>query len=206
MSDIIFDIDGTLWDITEAAAVAWNKVIKEMGEEVAPVSPPALKKEFGKTLETVAKDLFGGIEKDRRNQIVWKCCQCELEVLRASKKNFLYPGVKETFQVLSEKRRLFIVSNCQNGYIEFFLEKTGLKKYITDYESNGNTGMGKGENIKLVMERNQLDQAVYVGDTQDDQKAATYAEIPFIFAKYGFGRVENCSLAINNIKELTAFT
>ena len=31
MKGIIFDVDGTLWDSTEMVAVAWNKVIKEIG-------------------------------------------------------------------------------------------------------------------------------------------------------------------------------
>lgn len=30
---------------------------------------------------------------------------------------------------------------------------------------------------------------MYVGDTEGDLKAARYARIPFIYAKYGFGQV-----------------
>lgn len=82
------------------------------------------------------------------------------------------------------------------------MEKAGIEKYIRDHECFGNTGMNKGENIKLLLERNNLDDAVYVGDTQGDYEAAVFAGIPFIFAGYGFGSVENYHTAINDIKEL----
>ena len=47
----------------------------------------------------------------------------------------------------------------------------------------------KGENIRLIMERNQLERAVYIGDTQGDLDASHAAGIPFIYAAYGFGSV-----------------
>jgi phosphoglycolate phosphatase len=82
------------------------------------------------------------------------------------------------------------------------MEKAGIEKYITDYECFGNTGKSKGENIKLLMKRNNLDDAVYIGDTQGDYEASVFAGIPFVFASYGFGSVENYYLAISDIKEL----
>lgn len=131
-----------------------------------------------------------------------QCCKYEHSTLIENTDNLLFPDVKETIIKLSEKYPLFIVSNCQSGYIELFMKKAGIEKYITDYECFGNTGKGKGENIKLVIERNYLDDVVYVGDTQGDYQATVFAKIPFVFAKYGFGNVENCYLAINDIKEL----
>ena len=43
---------------------------------------------------------------------------------------------------------------------------------------------------RLLAERNALDCAVYVGDTQGDLDSASAAGIPFIFASYGFGTVD----------------
>ena len=51
------------------------------------------------------------------------------------------------------------------------------------------TPLSKGENIRLVIQRNAIDRAVYVGDTQGDLDAADFAGIPFIRAAYGFGQV-----------------
>ena len=65
-----------------------------------------------------------------------------------------------------------------------------VEKFITDFECIGRTGKPKSENIKLIVERNHLQNPVYVGDTQWDCDAATAADVPFIFAAYGFGKVE----------------
>ena len=54
----------------------------------------------------------------------------------------------------------------------------------------------------LLMARNKLTDAVYVGDTQGDYEATQLAQIPFIFAKYAFGYVGNCEREISEIAEL----
>lgn len=202
MQNIIFDVDGTLWDSTEVVAKAWNRAISEVGGTDAIITSPVLKKEFGKTMDQIADDLFPDASEEKRELILKQCCKYEHSALIENTDNLLFPGVKETISKLSEKCRLFIVSNCQSGYIELFMKKAGIEKYITDYECFGNTGKSKGENIMLVMKRNHLDDVVYVGDTQGDYQATVFAGIPFVFAKYGFGNVENCYLAISDIKEL----
>ena len=47
------------------------------------------------------------------------------------------------------------------------------------------------------MERNGLSEAVYVGDTQGDANSCKEAEIPMIYAAYGFGEVEKQTLLFN---------
>ena len=102
----------------------------------------------------------------------------------------LYDKMPETIRALSKRYRLFIVSNCQSGYIEAFLKNTGLGDCITDFTCPGDTGKLKGDNIRIIMERNGITEAVYVGDTQGDADACRMAGIPMIFAAYGFGEVE----------------
>ncbi len=48
------------------------------------------------------------------------------------------------------------------------------------------------------MERNSLDRAVYVGDTQGDLDASDSAGVPFIHAAYGFGTVNKEVPAVNS--------
>ncbi len=67
---------------------------------------------------------------------------------------------------------------------------------------SGRTGMDKGKSIKLLMERNGVQNAVYVGDTEGDENAARYAGIPFIWASYGFGKAKSPDKVIGSIREL----
>jgi phosphoglycolate phosphatase len=114
----------------------------------------------------------------------------------------LYPGVRELLTVLGEKYPLFIVSNCLAGYIENFLQQHQLEHLFTDHECSGNTGRPKAENIGMIIDRNQLKNPVYVGDTMGDFEAAKKNQIPFIYAEYGFGEVEGHDYGANSFAEI----
>lgn len=113
---------------------------------------------------------------------------------------------KNTIIVLETLKRrnyaLSIVSNCQKGYIEAFLNYHKLEHFFLDYESSGNTGMEKSENMKLLMQRNSLPSSIYIGDTKDDLIACKKARIPFIFAQYGFGQNVEAHFQISDIGDL----
>ncbi|QNK42150.1 HAD family hydrolase [Caproicibacter fermentans] len=200
--NIIFDIDGTLWDSTKVVAAAWARAVREIGGTFAEITPAVLKKEFGKSMDVIADDLFREADSHTKNLLIRQCCKNEQEALEENTENLLYPGTKETIERLSKDHRLFIVSNCQCGYIELFLKKSETQRYISDFESFGNTGKSKGENIRLLMERNGLKDAVYIGDTQGDCDAAAAAGIPFLYAAYGFGNVPEDTKKIDSIKEV----
>ncbi|HEX7926477.1 MAG TPA: HAD-IA family hydrolase, partial [bacterium] len=100
-----------------------------------------------------------------------------------------YPGMVSGLATLRERYPLFIVSNCQRGYIETFLDTLQLRLVFQDFECHGNTGRTKGENLVDVLRRNRLDSALMVGDTTGDQEAARQGGIPFLHAAYGFGAV-----------------
>lgn len=67
----------------------------------------------------------------------------------------------------------------------------------------GRTGKIKGDNIKLIIERNQLDQAIYVGDTLGDLDGTMYANILFIYVSYGFGNLTEQEYFISKISDIT---
>ena len=187
LKNVILDVDGTLWDTTDIVAGSWTRAIRDCKVENAEVTGQDLKGLFGKTMDVIAEALLPDCTQEKREEIMEVCCQYEHEDLQKNPCDVLYPGVKETIRTLSEENNVFIVSNCQSGYIELFLEKTGLSDYVTDIECYGNTGKQKDENIRILMERNHIEDAVYVGDTMGDFEAARKAKVPFIFAEYGFG-------------------
>ena len=175
VANIILDIDGTLWNTTEVVAEAWKRAIAEEGyQDDIFVDASRLQSLFGQALESQELDI-------------------------------LYPNVRETIASLSESgKKLYIVSNCQSGYIELFIEKNKLGPYIQDKECFGDTGRGKGENISLLLQRNGLDknETVYVGDTQGDKDASDEAGIAFVYAAYGFGSVDAYDAKIDSFRGL----
>jgi phosphoglycolate phosphatase len=202
-SGIIFDLDGTLWDSAKSVADSWNEVIETYKEINYRMTVEAMKGFMGKTIDEIAELFFYDVPAEKRREIMNKCCIREMEYLK-SHGGVLYPKVEETLSELYSNYKLFIVSNCQVGYIEAFLESHSLGKYFSDYENPGRTGKPKGDNIKLVIERNNLSRALYIGDTQGDYNSTCAARIPFIHARYGFGKVEEPVPFVNGFSEIPA--
>ncbi len=202
IESIILDVDGTLWDSTELVAKSWNRAIRDIGITHIDVTADRLKTLFGRTMKEIADVVLAGCSEEEKAQVMDLCCQYEHEDLENDECDMLYPNVRETIIELSKTHRVFIVSNCQSGYIEMFLKKTNLEKYVTDIECFGNTGRGKGENIRLIMERNHSKSACYVGDIRGDYEASKQAGVPFVFAEYGFGDVPESEWKIKEFSEL----
>ena len=149
----------------------------------------------------ISRKLFPDLNDTERQNIVKELCEVEQSLLEKNG-GVLFHNVENVLKELSQKYKLYIVSNCQDGYIEAFYKFHRLDQYFLDFENPGRTGLSKGENIKLVIERNNLLSPVYVGDTQGDLEAARFANIPFIFAEYGFGQVSEYDMKVKSFEEL----
>jgi len=198
---LIFDLDGTLWNATVSICKVWNSVIKEYPELKKEITVSDLEGVMGKALDEIGEIFFPDTPFNVRSEIMEKCCerQCPLLEKEGGK---LYEGVNETLNNLCKKYGLFIVSNCEKGYIPAFMKANNFEKYFKDYEHPGRTGLSKGENIKIIIERNNLKAPVYVGDTQGDFESAKFAGIPFVFASYGFGEVFGADYTIRKFSDL----
>jgi len=198
---VIFDLDGTLWDSTEVLARAWSGVIKDVEGIDLTINKEDVEGCMGLVIRDIVKKLFSNQSYEPQKLLMDNICIRQREYL-SKEGGILYENLEETLKLLSNQYPLFIVSNCQSDYIETFLSYHKLGKYFKDIECEGNTGFTKEKNIIILSERNKLKNPVYVGDTQVDFEAAVYANIPFIYAQYGFGKVEGHNYSINSIKEL----
>lgn len=198
---IIFDLDGTLWNTVDSCLKATSFVKEEHSDITRDVTREQIESAMGKTSDDIINIYYGYLPREKGEEYATEAFNKNVENL-LKEGGRLYPNTRETIMKLSKKYKLFIVSNCVKGYIESFLKTSGLKDYFDDYESYGNTLLSKGENIKLVIERNNLKSPIYVGDTSGDMEGAKIAGIPFVYAAYGFGKVESFDYKINDISEL----
>ena len=200
---LLFDLDGTLWDTTDAAAQIWNDVAANYPEITEKVTGEKLKKLYGLPLEDIAEQLFVSSPKDLAIKVMEESVRVQCPIL-AKGGGKLIGDVRTAFLNLREHYKIFIVSNCRSGYIEAFLESHKLGGLVDDFTCPGDTGKLKADNIRLICERNHipLSKAVYIGDTYADEQAVKEAGIPFVFAEYGFGQAEHCDYRISDILEL----
>ena len=199
---LIFDIDGTLWDSRELVAQGYNIQLRQEGLEYLCVTAEDFLPLFGKVMTEIADVIFATVPPEERYALMERCMDTENRYLHEHPCPIGYPGVRETMEKLSQKYRLFIVSNSQQGYPELCMEKLGLTPYIRGHLCFGDTGTEKGETIRRLMEKHGITSAAYIGDTQGDLDAARQAGIPFIFAAYGFGNPEHWEAKIDCFSQL----
>lgn len=201
---LIFDLDGTLWDSGENVAKSWNVILKKRAPELPLLSADDIRGVMGKTMDEIAEILFPLYEPESRKAFYTECQEYENEYI-AIHGGELFPLVRETLkQLLDNGYKLAIVSNCQKGYIPAFLQSMKMDEYFCDIEEWGNTMLSKADNIRLVMDRNGFDKAIYIGDTRKDMESAEGAGIPFIFAEYGFGNIPEAEYVIRAFSEIPA--
>lgn len=199
---IIFDLDGTLWDSSKQVTESWNVVLGRYPETMDhKIDVSDMHRFMGKQMDEIARLMMPDIDEALRKKIMLECMEYELEYLSEHKPVF-YPRLYETLVELSENFGLMIVSNCQDGYIQLFMRLSQTECFFCDFESFGKTGLSKGENIKLVIKRNSVARAVYLGDTQGDLDAADMAGVTFIHAAYGFGKTDRETARITAFEEL----
>lgn len=199
---ILFDLDGTLWDSAQEVAESWNIIMHKYHPEFPVLTAADINAVMGRTMDDIAKTLLTEMDPSERMRLFKECEEYENEYV-AEHGGTLFPGVEETLQKLADAGyQMAIVSNCQSGYIEAFYASMKMKKFFCDEEQWGNTKLSKAENIRLVMERNHFEKAVYIGDTERDQEAAQKAGIPFIHAAYGFGGSEEPEGIIHQFSDL----
>ena len=225
---IIFDVDGTLWDATETMAKAYSAASEEMSRKyraqgimLAPKSftGTQIRRELGQpTIEIFhhlypeLEDLFAAgkrtAESDAeaetaREDILEVSIVYEYDYLRRYGA-MLYDRLSETLEELGKTYPLFIVSNCEKGYIELFTGFSQTGELFADWLCYGDTLVEKDRTIRIVMEKHGLKNPVYVGDILKDALSSRRAGVDFIWASYGFGEVpdELCSGKIRSFSEL----
>ena len=198
---IIFDVDGTLWDSSEKVAGVWQSIVDAHDDLTRPCTREDLLSNMGKPMPEIAAAVFPGVSEEKQLQYLKEAEENENSYL-AEHLPDCYEGVTETLKILSKDYPLFIVSNCQTGYIDLCIRSAKAEELITDFCCYGDNSLPKWDNIRLIAEKHGLDKYYYVGDTQMDYDATMKADGIFIFASYGFGTVPSGTLVINDIREL----
>jgi phosphoglycolate phosphatase len=200
---LIFDLDGTLWDTSETCAAAWNRVTRELGIASRNVTADDMRSVAGLAHVDAVRRIFADLS-EAGVALVSERSALEDNRALAEAGGILYAGVTDDVPRLREAMPLLIVSNCQAGYIEIFLETSGLAGHFVDFECWGNTQQSKGENVAAVIRRNELCAPWFIGDTEGDRRAARENGVRFVHAAYGFGTVAECDARISSFVEIPA--
>jgi phosphoglycolate phosphatase len=181
---IIFDIDGTLWNACQSSAIGINQGLKELG-----VSTEFTKFDIESfSGQPFAKGLQGLLPNlELTPEVIDLLNKSEQQAIKDLKGDF-YLGFPELFIQLSKSHKLYLISNCQDWYLDLFIQTANIQNYITDSDCHGKSSKTKAEMLKEMTIKHHIKNPVYIGDTLGDQIACKEANVDFIWASYGFGK------------------
>lgn len=197
---IIFDMDGTLWNALKSYAHIWNVCMPEFGIE-GHIEPKDLLKYMGYSIdEILQKGIITAPAHLDKSRFLSRLEAIENDMMPLLGGE-LYPGVFDGLTVLHKHFTLMLQSNCSKNGLVNFMRYTGTTSLFEDYLSWGMNPRPKSENIRLLMKRNGIKKAVYVGDTQSDCNHAHDAAIPFVHMTYGFGECADADMAFSSFND-----
>lgn len=196
---IIFDMDGTLWDAVDSYCKIWDMTFEQMGIKVDKMPRHTLLECMGLPIDEIFRRIVDvKVDAEEYLRLLDENEQKMMPVLGG----ILYPGVAEGIPQLAQRYRLFMVSNCGADGLRNFMAYTGLTQYFEGSLTHGETLKSKADNIKAVVEKYALNNAIYVGDTQGDCDSAHKAGLPMMFTSYGFGTCSDAEYEVDSFDQL----
>lgn len=197
---IIFDLDGTLWEVIDETYKSVNEIAKK--HNLKEIDINTIRSVFGLNRLEAAKLYFPYLEFEKSMELMEEISALSIKNIKEHGGN-VFLNLENILRQLKETYELFIVSNTgHKEYIEAFLETSRLTNYFKDYIAASQLNISKADGINKIIQDYKIENAVYVGDTKKDMEASRIANIPFVQAKYGFGEDLETEYCINSIEEL----
>lgn len=199
---VIFDIDGTLWDASAASAAGWNDALAGLGVDRV-LSAADIRSVTGQPYEVCVDILLPGLQTSYPG-LFQALNDHEMAAIKARGGGF-FPGALAAVRELSANFRVFLVSNCQQWYLDLFLGFSGLGPVLAGSDCHGKSGLPKGAMLRRMKNVHSLRSPAYIGDTAGDREAAAKAGVEFIHAAWGFGGPERGVKTVSSFAELRKY-
>ena len=197
---IIFDMDGTLWNALDSYARIWNVCMREFAIS-GQIEAADLLRYMGFSIEEIFSHGIIQTPPNLNRHLFLKRLEEIEDEMMPTLGGVLYPGVADGLKTLSRHFTLMLQSNCSAKGLVNFMHFTHTHAFFRDYLSWGMNQQPKSVNIRLLMERNGISRAVYVGDTGSDCRHAHDAGIPFVYMNYGFGTCDDADLEFSSFPQ-----
>lgn len=198
---ILFDLDGTLIDSTEAILDSFHNSYK-VHERVAP-DDESIKSLIGHPLDVMYREL--GIEET----MVWPFVDTYKEYYRniSTQKTVLLKGAREAILAASKIAKLGIVTTKTGKYSRILMEHFELMQYFEVLIGREDVENPKPHEEPILKAMALLNASAgtcwMIGDTRMDLESAKNAGVKSIGVTCGYDKEEELSLLTNIIKSDT---
>jgi phosphoglycolate phosphatase len=204
---IVFDLDGTLIDSARDISESVSEMIESYG------APPIA---LSEVVDMVGDGAPALVRRALRNAGINASPDEALTRYMAIYDRRLmnhtspYDGIVESLGVVLQRGPLAVLTNKPLGPSIGILEALGLRGFFTRI-IGGDSEYGRKPDPAGLLALQALapgEQLVMIGDSPADWKAAEAANVPFVFARYGFGAVKfgtappNTEFVIDHAREI----
>ena len=203
IKSIIFDFDGTLVDSEKTIYECFQSITNYLAPERIAYAKNIL---IGPPLRDTVSEILGPNHKHQLDKFVKLFIEMHDE--HAIKNTQPYSCVNETLKKLSAKRVLMAVAtNKRYTPTIKLINHFNWQDYFTYIECSDsqNQTRNKEEMIQEILKNNNFNKAYFVGDTVNDGLSANLNQLPFILARYGYGRDQDW-LKVNVHKKIQKFS
>ena len=180
---LIFDLDGTLWNVPDVYLKVWNQVLSNFNK--AELDSSQLKKYLEIETIEVINQVLPGSGLSERNEVIKLIEDIQSGLLDLDGRHNLIYGLKDGLPLLADFYRLFIVSNCSISNLKAFYKASGFEQYFTSSFVYGENQKKKSENLKTIKGQFGLSNPVYIGDEFLDLEECKKVDMEFIQVTYG---------------------
>lgn len=195
---LIFDLDGVLLNSKNNMRLSWNYVRKK--NKINSLFNDYFSF-IGLPFEEILKKLNVNSNHEKIKKMYSKTS------LKNIKKVKPFPGVIKNLKNLKKIYKLAIVTSKDALRTKYFIKKLKINFDYVSCPAEGLRGKPYPDQINLVLKKLKISNkyTLYVGDTIIDYKCAKLAKVKFIYAKYGFQKINFKKNIINSFSELNKF-
>jgi len=199
LKNIIFDLDGTLWQTSDSYIYAYRKLCEFYN--ISDIVPDeVILSCLGVKLDRFLPKLFPNVEDQR--ELAFRAMGYSIEYLLSNSEGCCYDGVEQMLEALSKKYSIYIVSNCLDAYVETFMKISGTEEYIRDFYTI-QSGQ-KSEHVKKIAAMSD-GKTLLVGDSDDDRLAIDDPfGVLFCYAAYGYKECSSYAYKIDKPLDVLA--
>ncbi|MFJ7971848.1 HAD family hydrolase [Psychrobacillus sp. NPDC096389] len=199
LQSIIFDMDGTLFQTDKILELSLEDTFNylrslDKWHTVTPIDK--YREIMGVPLPKVWEALLPDHSDEVREQVDAYFLERLIENIRSGK-GALYPNVKEVFSYLKENNcSIYIASNGLTEYLKTIVHYYHLDNWVTEtFSIQQIQTLDKGDLVKKIIERYDINKAAVVGDRFSDIKAAKDNELIAIGCNFDFAQEEELAQA-----------
>lgn len=202
---VLFDFDGTVIDSYPGIQQAFDEAYFLTYAEVNNVS---IQPYIGPPIDKILANVNNETDPDKIASFVsYFKNRYDTETYKSS---VLYDGMKELLDGLYNNNiRLFIVTNKREKPTRLITDHLGIAQFFSGFYCSDSKEQYSSKavivNDLLAVESLDNKKCVLVGDTSQDEAAASQNDVPFVYAAFGYGNLHQVERLVNEPLEIFKF-